>query len=110
MISIWLTIVIAIFTIYILRLISKQKVELKSVTVWLILAIVSIIFIWVPSIISILSKILDVQIPSNLVFILSIFLLLYLTFSLTLQVSKLTVQIRELSQKVALHDSEKINE
>jgi hypothetical protein len=49
---------------------------------------------------------LGIQVPSNLVFFLGFCLLVYLNFSLTRITSKQSVQIRQLSQKIALQVKE----
>ena len=99
MLNIWLTIIVIVFMLYILRLVAKKLVEMRNVISWLILCIVSLPVIWFPNLIGI-------QVPSNLIFFLGFCLLVYLNFSLTRITSKQSVQIRQLSQKIALQVKE----
>ena len=57
-----------------------------------------------------ISAFLGIQTLSNFVFLLSTFLLIFLIFSLTRTVSKQSVQIKKLSQTIALLRSENENE
>ena len=50
------------------------------------------------------AHLIGVQVASNLIFFVAICLLLYLTFSLTRHLSKQSVQIRQLAQKIALKE------
>ena len=102
MLNIWLTIIVIVFMLYILRLVAKKLVEMRNVISWLILCIVSLPVIWFPNLIGQVSKMLGIQVPSNLIFFLGFCLLVYLNFSLTRITSKQSVQIRQLSQKIAL--------
>jgi len=106
MLNIWLNIIVNVFMLYILRLVTKKLVEMRNVISWLILCIVSLPVIWFPNLIGQLSKMLGIQVPSNLVFFLGFCLLVYLNFSLTRITSKQSVQIRQLSQKIALQVKE----
>ena len=103
MLNIWLTLIVIIFIVYILRLVAKKVVELRNVISWLILCLP---VIWFPNLIGQVSKMLGIQVPSNLIFFLGFCLLVYLNFSLTRITSKQSVQIRQLSQKIALQVKE----
>ena len=106
MLNIWLTLIVIIFMVYILRLVAKKLVEMKNVISWLILCLLSLPVIWFPNLVGQLSKMLGIQVPSNLVFFLGFCLLVYLNFSLTRITSKQSVQIRQLAQKMALQVKE----
>lgn len=104
MLKIWLTIVVFLFAIYIIRLISKREVEMKNVISWLVLCIISIPVIWFDGVLIFLAREVGIEVPSNLVFFLGFCLLVYLNFSLTRITSKQSVQIRQLTQKIALQE------
>lgn len=106
MITIWGTILVLAFIAYILLLIAKKEIELKNVISWLFLSVLTFPIIWIPNILKFFSKILGIQVPSNLLFFLGICFLIYLNFSLTRLVSKQSVQIRLLTQKIALSNKE----
>ena len=105
MLNIWLTLTVIIFIVYILRLVAKKVVELRNVISWLILCLLSLPVIWFPNLIGAISLFLGIQTLSNF-----IFLLIFLIFSLTRTVSKQSVQIKKLSQTIALLRSENENE
>ena len=98
----WTTALVLGLLIYILRLVAKKEVEMKNVISWLILGILTLPLIWFPGILEFFSKTLSVEVPTNLLFFLGICFLIYLNFSLTRIVSKQSVQIRQLSQKIAI--------
>mgnify|MGYP000283364539 CR=1 FL=1 len=110
MLNIWLTLIVIIFMVYILRLIAKNVVEMRNVISWLILCVVSLPVIWFPNLIGAISEFLGIQTLSNFIFLLSTFLLIFLIFSLTRTVSKQSVQIKRLSQTIALLRNENENE
>ena len=68
MLNIWLTPIVIIFIVYILRLVAKKVVELRNVISWLILCIVSLPVIWFPNLIGQVSKNVRIQVPNNLIF------------------------------------------
>ena len=70
MLNIWLTLTVIIFIVYILRLVAKKVVELRNVISWLILCLLSLPVIWFPNLIGQVSKMLGIQVPSNLIFFL----------------------------------------
>ena len=109
MLNIWLTLIVIIFIVYILRLVAKKVVELRNVISWLILCLLSLPVIWFPNLIGAISLFLGIQTLSNFIFLLSTFLLIFLIFSLTRTVSKQSVQIKKLSQTIALLRSENEN-
>ena len=98
MLNIWLTLIVIIFIVYILRLVAKKVVEMRNVISWLILCLLSLPVIWFPNLIGAISAFLGIQTLSNFV------------FSLTRTVSKQSVQIKKLSQTIALLRSENENE
>ncbi len=106
MLNLWLSVIVIIFIVYILHLVAKKVVEMRNVISWLILCLLSLPVIWFPNVIALLSKIIGIQIPSNLVFFLGFCLLVYVNFSLTRTTSKQSVQIRQLAQKMALQEKE----
>lgn len=106
MISIWITVLVLVFLYYILHLVAKKEIEMRNVISWLILCLLSLPVIWMPGLLGHISAFLGVEIPSNLLFFLGFCLLIYLNFSLTRHVSKQSVQIRQLTQKIALKDKD----
>ncbi len=110
MLIVLITILILAFLFNILRLVAKKKVEMKNVISWIILGILALPFVWFPDILVFVATILGVKVASNLIFFVAICLLLYLTFTLTSHISKQSVQIRQLAQKIALKEKSEQDE
>ena len=83
MLIVLISILILAFLFNILRLVAKKQVEMKNVISWIILSIVALPFVWFPDILTFFAN---------------------LTFSLTRHLSKQSVQIRQLAQKIALKE------
>lgn len=92
-----LVVVAAIFMI-----LRSGRMREKYAALWLIVSItIVIITIW-PGLLSIISLWLGVTLPSNLLFFLSILMLLGVCLHLSLEVSKLEEETRTLSEEIAL--------
>ncbi|MBP2622493.1 DUF2304 domain-containing protein [Streptococcus oricebi] len=102
--SILIVACIACFLIYIIRLIVKKEIEMRTALTWLILGISILIVTLFPSLINLIAHLVGIYEPVNLVFFGGFCLLLYISFSLTRIVSKQTTQIRHLAQKQALEN------
>lgn len=84
------------------RVLRSGRLREKYAVLWIIVGImVVVVGLW-PGLLSTLAVWLGVQVPSNLLFFLSIVLLLGVTLHLSLAVSKLEDQTRTLSEEVAI--------
>lgn len=98
-----LLVVAALITvIWILRQIRKFKVKMEDAIFWIFFAAILLILAIFPEICFELSKHLGFMSPSNLVFVIIIFLLVEKIFTLSLIVSQLEEKISILSAEVAL--------
>ena len=98
-----LLVVAALITvIWILRQIRKFKVKMEDAIFWIFCAAILLILAIFPEICFELSKQLGFMSPSNLVFVIIIFLLVEKIFTLSLIVSQLEEKISILSAEVAL--------
>lgn len=88
-----------LFTLYMLR---KEKLELRYSLLWFVTAVAAIAVAIKPEILILLSQMIGVEMPSNLVFAMAIFFLLIIVFSLSLALSRLGARQRELTQQVGL--------
>ena len=91
-----------ITVIWILRQIRKFKVKMEDAIFWIFFAAILLILAIFPEICFELSKHLGFMSPSNLVFVIIIFLLVEKIFTLSLIVSQLEEKISILSAEVAL--------
>lgn len=90
------------FLIIIINMLRKEKIDLKYSLVWLLSGISLILFsIW-PMIIIDFAKFIGIIEPVNAVFLLVIFFLLLIIFSLTVALSNQSIRVRKIAQELAL--------
>lgn len=89
--------------------VKQKKLKLQYTLTWLALLTVLLIIIVFPQILSLLTQLMGIQLPINLVFFLGFILTLVIIYRLTVAVSKQSEHIKDLTQKVALMEKE-INE
>ena len=90
------------FMIYMLRLIAKRLLSLKYSLLWLGVCFVLVMLLVFPELLFFVAAVLHVELPINALFLFGIFILMLISLSLTVIVSKLTLRIRSLSQECAL--------
>lgn len=82
---------IAITLIYmflVLKEIRSKKLKLSFAIFWIISGIMLIVAIMTPNLIESLTKLLGFEVPSNMLFCITIFTAFYLIFNLTVKLSK----------------------
>lgn len=97
-----LAIVVVAFMIVMIRLISKRLLSLKYSLLWLFVCLALIILVVFPEALYYIATILHVELPINALYLISIFVLMLISLSLTVIVSKQTVRIRTIAQDNAL--------
>ena len=96
-------IVIAIlYLITLIRRLKKRKLQLSFSIFWMITGVVLILIALFPAIIVNLSGIFGFQAPSNMLFLLTIFIAYYLIFELTLKLSQENKKNIALVQEISL--------
>ena len=100
-------IVVAILSfVFVLRKIRKAQVRIEDILFWLVVSLGVLILGIFPKIAFWFSNILGIMSPTNFVFLVFIFVLLFKVFILTVQVSQLQEKIKDLAQNVAIYKSE----
>ena len=99
-----LIIVSVMNTLNILRRIRKSKLQIDYSIFWLVFSMILIVIAVFPQIVIKLAKIIGLQSPANMVFLLVIFALMFKSFQSTLEISQLQYKIEELTQKIALEE------
>lgn len=84
------------------RRIQKRRLLLQYSLSWLSLLVALIVVAVFPSLLTTWSNILGIVSPINMVFFLGFCFSLLIIFGLTMAVSKMSEQIKELTQKIAL--------
>lgn len=95
-----LTSALTLFTI--LRKIRSAKVQIEYAIFWILFSVALLLIAIFPDVIIWTSGLLGFQSPTNMVFLIIIFVLILRLFQLSLQVSQLEYKVRELVQKIAL--------
>lgn len=99
---IFLVLSVFCFILFILYVIKKQKLLLKYSLLWLASSFLMLICILFPSFLNLLCKILEIELVSNLVFLIGFLILLVLTFVLTIIVSEQKNKIVVLTEEIAI--------
>jgi hypothetical protein len=91
-----------IFTGFVVALISKKYIELKYALLWFFTSVILIIIAVFHDIPKIIASLLSIKEVTNAVFLVAIGLLIVVTFSLTIALSRASNRITKLAQEVAL--------
>lgn len=92
---------------FVVQYIRKSRVRIEDTLFWVLFSGMLIFVSIFPEFVSFFSKLLKIQSPSNLVFMLIIFVLIVSQFYLTMKVSQLQIKLKELVQQVALNEKDK---
>ena len=95
--SVGLSIIILVY-----KQVKKNKLEEKESLFWILGSICILILAFFPKIIITMSRILNIDYPPSLLFLLGIIFTIGLVFRLTLYVTLMKQQIKELAQRNAL--------
>lgn len=97
-----LIVITLIYIFLILKSIRKKKLQMSFSLFWLITGILLIIALLIPNLVENISKALGFEVPSNMVFCLTIFVSFYLIFNLTVALSKENQKNTLLVQEVSM--------
>lgn len=87
---------------FVLEMLRRKKLREKYATLWLFIGALTVVLAAFPQLLSIASGLVGVQLPSNLLFILSILLLLGVCLHLSWELSGLEDETRSLAEEVAI--------
>lgn len=107
-----LSIVIALsFTLTVFYLIKNDKLDLKYSIIWLFAGLVMIVLPLYPQTLVFASKLLNIMVPANTLFLVGSIFLICIVFSLTVALSRSSMRIKNLTQEVAIlrNKVEKLN-
>lgn len=91
---------------YVVRKIRNSKMQIEHTVFWVVFCLFLVLMSLAPQIVDMFVKILGVESPVNLVFIFIIFWLIVKQFLMTVEISKLEMQTKELVEEIALRDKE----
>ncbi len=94
---------LAVFAILV-NMIRKRSLELKYALVWMLMLVALFIFDCAPTLLNVVSGLIGIYAPVNMIFFLGFCFSLLIIFSLTVALSRLSNSIRTLDQMVALNE------
>ena len=93
--------------VFVLRKIRNAQMQIEGAVFWILFMLGLVVISVFPGAMIQLAGLLGVESPANFVFLCIIFLLLLKLFHLSIQISKMQYQIRQLTQAQALAEWEK---
>ena len=98
-----------LFSTFVIRLLLKNKISEKNSVIWL----GGLLFIFLlsgnPNLFDEVAKRLGINYPPSLLFFLSSLILLTFNLYQTVQITKLSTKVKNISQYIALSDNEKLH-
>lgn len=91
-----------IFILMVIHNVNRRRLLLKYSLSWLLIAPAMILVALFPEIASFLAKLLQVEAPSNLIYMVGFFLLLFFSLLITVRLSKQSSDLREVIQQQAI--------
>jgi hypothetical protein len=91
-------------------MVRNKKIELKYILIWLLAALAFILLSVFPSIITWLSRLLNIVEPVNTLFLSIIFFMLLIIFTLTVAISRNSNRVKSLTQEIGImrHEIDKL--
>ncbi len=90
------------FFIFILKMLKAKKLEFKYSIVWIILSFSFIVLSIFPKIVRYVADILHIIEPVNAVYLIIIFFLLVIVFTLTVALSRNSNRVKALTQEIGI--------
>ncbi len=91
-----------LFLIYVIAMLRNKKIELKYTLIWLLTATFFLVMAVFPDLIKKISKLLNIVEPVNTLFLLIIFFMLLIIFTLTIAVSRYANRVKTLTQEIGI--------
>lgn len=92
--------------VYFISKIRKSKLKINHSIFWVVFGLVLLLLALIPDGVFWISGVLGFQSPSNLIYLIVIFLLTVKLFTTTMRISKLNEQVTALTQALAIHQME----
>ncbi len=92
--------------VYFISRIRKSKLKINHSIFWMVFGILLLLLALIPDGVFWAAGLLGFQSPSNLIYLIVIFLLTVKLFTTTMRISKLNEQVTALTQALAIHQME----
>lgn len=86
----------------VVELVRRKKLREKYAVLWLVIGIATLVLAAFPGLLYIVAALVGIQLPSNLLFVLSILLLLGVCLHLSWEISVIEDETRTLAEEVAI--------
>jgi len=86
----------------VLYLLVKRKISERNSLLWLLCALIILTLSAIPDILGVIAHIIGIDYPPSLLFLLSTLILLYISLNQSIQISKISEQLKELTQNYAI--------
>lgn len=100
--NIFFLLIVVVMEVLVLAQVRNQKMKEKYAALWLIVGVVMIVLALFPKLLDSLSRLVGIETPVNLLFLLAIIMLMGISLHLTLAISKITDDMRTLAEEVAI--------
>lgn len=87
-----------VFVVIVFRAVNKRKVWLQYSLAWILLSGGLLVIAFFPGLLDLLSDFMQIEVTSNLLYLIAIFILVIISFYLTTIVSKQSEQIKTMIQ------------
>ncbi|RRD23652.1 DUF2304 domain-containing protein [Actinomyces bowdenii] len=102
MLQLFYVLVAALTVFFILALLRSRRLREKYAALWIVVGLAIVLLATVPGLLKALSQLLGFEVPSNLLFVLAIFLLLGVALHLSLEISRMEDETRVLAENIAI--------
>lgn len=100
--NIFFLLIVVVMEVLVLVQVRNQKMKEKYAALWLIVGVIMIVLALFPKLLDSLSRLVGIETPVNLLFLLAIIMLMGISLHLTLAISKITDDMRTLAEEVAI--------
>ncbi len=108
--QIFLIVIFIGLLIWILREVKKNRLELRYTLSWLFLDIALLILSIFPQLLTKIARMLGIYSPVNMIFFMGFVFSLIIIYTLTVAISKMSREIKRITQKIALMEGDKASE
>ncbi len=97
-----ITVIVLVGVFYVLSLIRRGRLELKYALAWIAVAVMVIIFDWLPGFMSDMADFLGIVSPMNMLYFLGFLFVLVILLTVTVASSIASGSVKRLTQKIAI--------
>ena len=91
--------------VYLIYMVRTRALQLRYALSWMVVGVIVLILDIFPPLINVLSSLLGIARPINMLFFFGIIFALALIFVLTVAISRNSIRIKQLTQEIALRDA-----